>query len=147
MMRASPRLSFYLSGIDTYQFIFPAAKANRNGMLNSMDAVAGLDALDQVLPVGGRVNEIHTGLIQRYRIKGCKDGNVRHGGGGGIIAAVAVNRQMVHHVDIQDLVAGGVYNRLGGLRHGFQKVVLFPTIKVVVLAPAVWIKFFPLEEA
>lgn len=74
-----------------------------------MGAVTGIDALNQgmaVVAISGMVAEhkVETGLVEGNRVKGCQDADIVHLRGGGVAVAVAVDRQVVHHINIYDAV-------------------------------------------
>ena len=79
--------------VDVDQCIFAAAKADLRGVFQRMQAVAGLDALDQRGAILRRVHKVDTRLIQRHRVGGGEDADVVHIRLGGAAVAVAVHRK------------------------------------------------------
>ncbi len=114
--------------IDSHQAVTAAAHAYGFGMLYDVAAVAAVDAavdgLGIVEVVGGyAVEDIETGLVEGHRVGGSQDAVVLQPGGGGVAHAVAIDREIVHHIDIDDLGAEIVGYRLGGGGHALAEVV------------------------
>ena len=79
----------------------------------------GLDAVDQRTTDLSGVDQIHTGLIQRYRVVGGQNADVVHVWFGRIAVTVAVHAEAVHQIDVKDIAVQVVYHRLPRLGHGF----------------------------
>mgnify|MGYP003178760854 CR=1 FL=1 len=111
------------------QRILPGTQAYLFGIIHRVPPMTAFNALDQGFAVvsGGRldgVNEVQAGLVQRHRVKGSQNADVLHLRVMGVGIAIAVNGQLVHHVDIQNPVPEVIGHRLSGGGHGLQKVVL-----------------------
>ena len=90
-----------------------------------MDAVAGFHALHQGGAVRCLIDHVHTGLIHRDRIKARSDPDVMHIGLCRIAVAVAVHRQPVHDIDVDDVVCPDMVAHCADhLRQGLQPGVL-----------------------
>lgn len=54
--------------INIYQPIFPAAQVDFSGVLQSVQPVAALDAVNEGAAIVGTVHQVNAGLIQRHRV-------------------------------------------------------------------------------
>ena len=90
-----------------------------------MEPVARFHALDEVMVVRLRIDEVDRRLIDGENVGRGDDadvGNRRFRGGE--TRTVAVHRHAAHHVDEADALAEVVARRLGGFRHGFHEELL-----------------------
>ena len=111
--------------------VFFGAEAQLFGVVDDVGAVLAVDALDEGLAVvafGGGVveDEVEAGLVKSDGVERGEDAHVFELGGFGVSVAVAVDRHIVHYVDIDDALLAfevGV-DRLGGAGHRLEELVL-----------------------
>ena len=100
-------------------------------MLNGVDAVLLVYAVEQVGGVVlGRhlllVDDVNAGLVEGHGVGGGQDAVVFELHGGGMVHAVAINRHVVHHADVDDafLLLEIVHHGLRGGGHALEEPVL-----------------------
>ncbi len=125
------------------ELVFARAKSQSCGSLDRVDAVLGLDALEQVVSAGivGRVDEVETCLVNRDRIQGSQDPDVSHAGIFRHGTAVTVHRHILHDVDVDDISLEIVHDTRCGVRHGFEERIMVCVSEVGRVARAVDIGF------
>ena len=109
-----------------------AAEAEALGVDDDVGAVLAVDAFLQgvgVVAVGALVPEdqVEASLVERHGVGRGQDAHILHARRGGVPVAVAVDRQVVHHVDVDyvaSLLLEVAVHRLGGGGHAFEKGVL-----------------------
>ena len=94
-----------------------------------MDAVAALNALDEVVATGvvrGGINEVEARLVDGDRVGGHQDADVGHAGVLGHGAAVAVDRHVLHDVDVGNAATLGkkVNHGTRSVSHGLEELVV-----------------------
>lgn len=119
-------------GLQLHQAVAAAAEAETLGVGDDVGAVLAVDALLQgrgVVAGGAGVaeDEVEAGLVEGYGVGGGEDAHILHARLGGVAHAVAVDREVVHHVDVDDvasLLAEVGVHRVGGGGHAFEEGVL-----------------------
>ena len=96
--------------INIYKRVFSTAQANLRCVFYGVNAITGLDPLDQRSTGPGRIDQIDTGLIQSNEVIGCQNTDVMHIWLGRITITVAIPTQSVHDIDINDLSIQSVYH-------------------------------------
>ena len=91
-----------------------------------MGAVAGVDALQQMIPAGviGRLHQVDARLIQSYGIQAGQNADVLHAGIFGNGTAVAVHAHVAHNADVGHVAAEVLDHAAGGVCHAFQESIL-----------------------
>ena len=104
------------------EFVLLRSEADRLGMFERVDAVARLHAFDQVHFPGvvRRIDHIHACLVERHRVERSQYADVAHPGRFRMCVAVAVDREVVGHADVEYPVAAVVGD--GG--HRLEEIVL-----------------------
>ncbi len=102
------------------------AQPDRFAVFERVDAVARLHAFDQVHLAPGRAMRTpdRRTPCPAPRVERGEDADVAHLRVFGVRVAVAVHREVVHHVDVEYLFPAMVCHRLGCLGHRLQKIVL-----------------------
>lgn len=102
------------------------ADAKLFGCGEDMQSMTRVDALDEMFPAGvfGFEHLIDAGTVESDRIERGEDADVAHFGFLGIAVAVAVNRQTVGYIYIENVFAGVVGHGFGCIRHAFKECVL-----------------------
>ena len=93
-------------------------------MLQRVQALAVVDAPQELLVALRVPHKVETGLVQRHGVGGGQNADVVDVRLLGIAVTVAVDGDAVHDVDEDHLVAEIVADALGGLGHGFEKLKL-----------------------
>ena len=117
--------------VNVHDGVFAATEPNGFSMLNGVDTMLLVNAVQQVGGVVGSrhllvVDDVDAGLVQGHRISGGKDAVVFELHGGGMVHAVAVDAHVVHHVDVDDaiLLLEIVHHGLRSGSHAFEEAVL-----------------------
>ena len=90
-------------------------------MPQSVGAADAFDPLDHGLRTLRDVYQIHAGLIQSHGVCGGQNADVVHIRCGRTGGAVAVDGQIVHHIDEQNIAVQGIHHGLAGLGHGVHE--------------------------
>ena len=94
-------------------------------MFDDVDAVARFDAFDErLLVVVGHVDHVDARLVHGHRVERGADADVRHDGRARVPVAIAVDRQVVHHVDEEHVALERVEHGGRGFGHGLEEGVL-----------------------
>ena len=132
---SSSRIWIILLLVNTYQCVLTVAKPYHLGMLNGVDAMLLVDAVEQICGVvGGRhlliVDDVDAGLVKGYGVGRSEDAVVFEFHGLGMVHAVAVYRHIVHHRDIDDalLFLEVVHHSLCCSRHRLEEAVLIADV-------------------
>ena len=96
--------------INIYKRVFSTAQTNLRRVFYGVNAITGLDPLDQRSTVPGGIDQINTGLIQSNGVIGCQNTDVMHIWLGRITITVAIHTQSVHDIDINYLSIQSVYH-------------------------------------
>ena len=118
--------------VDILDVVFPGTEADRLGVFGDVCAVLAVDALLQglgVIPGGIGVveNQVQASLVQRHGIGGSEDADVLESRCRRRSVTVAVDGHVVHHVDVDDILAlllEVIVNGLGRGCHRLQETVL-----------------------
>ena len=98
-------------------------------MLKDMYTMTRIYALDErrrivILGRGIVEHKVNTSLVKRDRVHRSEDAHVVHLGVGRRVVTVAVNREVVHHIDVDDTTLEIVMNRLRCHSHTLDELVL-----------------------
>ena len=107
-MTRPPKSSKLLFEINN--LILLRAQADLFAIVEQMGAVARVDALDKGFLSGvvGVYNHVDTGTVESHGVERGQNTYVAHRGSLSVAVAVAVNRKVVGHVDIENLAVGMV---------------------------------------
>ena len=115
-------LGYSRASVNLYQLVASGSQSDFDRVLQSVESVQFLNAVEKLLISIRFPDQVNAGLIHCYRVGGGKDADVVDIRFLGVWVAVTVDRDPVHDVDVDNSVLQIIRNPLGRFGHALKKL-------------------------